>query len=98
MSKVSFRRYAMRCVLLLALLSAASCSREVSASDARQSADEFAKTHYSLDDHRLIDVTTVEKPAEWVVTYSAKGQALGGPVIIGVDKKSGRARLIEGAQ
>ena len=46
----------------------------------------------------LFNVRTVEKQNEWEVTYWGKGEAMGGPLIIGVDKETGRTRLIGGGQ
>lgn len=85
-------------VIVVALFLTASCSRELSASEARQRADEFAASQYNLTDFRLVKVETAERRTIWVVAYSAKGNVIGGPLIIGVDKGSGRAYLIGGGQ
>ena len=46
----------------------------------------------------VVDVNETETSRDWVVTYSAKGEALGGPIVIGVDKDTKEPRLIEGHQ
>lgn len=67
-----------RRAVVVALLLSASCSQEISANNARQSADEFVAREYGLTDFRLVKVETSETPTKWVVTYSAKGEIIGG--------------------
>ena len=83
---------------LVPLLWGLSCANEVSAEEARRKADEYARSEWNLHDLRRINVETVEQPHNWVVTYTAKGKATGGPIVLGVDKKSGRVSFIAGAQ
>lgn len=85
-------------VALVPLLCGVSCAKQVSAEEARRKADEYARTEWNLDDLRRINVDTVEQPHNWVVTYTAKGQAAGGPLVLGVEKKSGRVYFIAGGQ
>jgi hypothetical protein len=92
-----YRRVALSAALV-AFAATASCSGDVTASEARRKADEYVRTEFNVADTRLWNVETTEKRASWVVTYSAKGEALGGPLIVGVDKKTRRAHLIEGYQ
>ena len=83
---------------LVALAFAAGCSGQLSSSEARRKADEYVGKQFNLTDFRLVSVETNERPSSWVVTYSAKRDVLGGPLIIGVDKQTGEAHLIKGYQ
>ena len=69
----------------------------MSAAEARGKADEYVSTEFNMA-RDMWNVQTVEHADRWVLTYSANGDALGGPVVIGVDKHTGRAHLIEGYQ
>jgi hypothetical protein len=83
---------------ILLTLATAGCSGPVSEAEARKTADEYARTHYSLDDRSIVNVEIAEEKEAWVVTYSAKGQAFGGPLIIGVNKYTGKPQSLGGAQ
>jgi hypothetical protein len=81
-------KHSNQCAALLALLMA-SCSGGIDAREARQRADEYVRTQFNVTDIRLLKVETTEKPTDWVVTYSAKGEMVGGPLVIGSTKGRG---------
>ncbi len=93
-----FRKLILFAACLSAIPIVAGCSRELTPNEARRSADEYVRTQFNVKDFRPLNVTTAEEPEGYVVTYSAKGEALGGPLVIGVNKKTGLAHLIEGYQ
>ena len=72
--------------VVLGMLIASGCSNDRSAA-ARKAADDFVRTEYSLD-LRNVKVEVREEKKTWVVTYSAKGEALGGPLVVGVNKRT----------
>jgi hypothetical protein len=87
-----------RRALTLVLLLAASCSADISAAQARQKSDEYVRSEFNVRNFGRLNVQTAEHANGWVVSYSTKGEALGGPLVVGIDKKTGRAHLIEGYQ
>lgn len=90
-----------RLAMALVLACAAGCSRGLTEAEARQRADEYARSEFSMKVETQ-RVQTVEKPDSWEVSYSPyspKGEAVfGGPLIIAVDKNSGKARLVAAYQ
>jgi hypothetical protein len=70
----------------------------VTAREARQKADDYVQSQFHVNDFSKIDVRITESATSWTVIYSARNEGIGGPLVIGVDKKSGRTYLVEGFQ
>jgi len=88
-----------RLAMALMLICTAGCSRELTEAEARQKADEFARSKFSMGDLAKQNIETVEKTDSFEVSYSPKGEAaFGGPLIVAVDKRTGEPRLVAAYQ
>lgn len=84
-----------RLTIVAALICAGACSRQISETEARQRAFQYALGELSMVEPRSQDIRIVEKARRYEVTYSPKGpKAFGGPVTIAVSKRTGEPRLL----
>ena len=88
--------------LFLSMLTAVaivSCgSRLLTAEQAKVIADEFVKSEFHVHDPGRLNASISDLSDKWQITYSAPDQMIGGPLIVQIDKRSGKAVLTSGGQ
>ncbi len=88
--------HALVAVLSISLLA---CGRRADTPEqAKSLANHHVKEAYSLDDLNIVDVSVADEGPRWKVTYSAKGEALGGPIVVEINKNTGEIENSYGAQ
>jgi hypothetical protein len=75
------------------LIAATACSEndKTSANSARHNADQFISEQYSITNISMLKVTENETPTSWEFIYEAPNENwTGGPLLVTVDRKTGK--------
>lgn len=87
-------RYA-RLLFTCALVCGGACSRQMTEAEAKQRAIGFALGELSIASPANQKIDVVEKSNGYEVTYSPTSKtALGGPVVVAVNKRTGEPKLL----